>query len=86
MVAHAKGCAAGQATCSKCNKIGHYAKVCRNPTVNEVSEIDEGVEDKPLYNANVFKLTQSDLQSNLMFKMVIKNRFDRILADTGAAV
>ena len=43
--------------CSKASDLFKLYLLKLGTTFNEVSEIEEGVEDKPLYNVNVFKLT-----------------------------
>ena len=78
--------------CSNCNKIGHFAKVCRSqPAINEIKEPvpeEQLSEDESVYNVNIFRVksTQASSLNDFKVEMVINNSLDTVLADTGAAV
>ena len=88
VITHAKSCPSKNSTCAKCKKVGHEAKVCRSEVqVNEVTVPDEDSSDELLYNVNVFRLKTSRVShDDFQFEMIINNHFDKVLADTGAAV
>ena len=91
VIAHAKQCPAKKSICTNCNKKGHLAKVCRQPAVNEIKEptMEEQLsEDESVYQVNVFRVksTQAINLNDFKVELIINNRLDTVLADTGAAV
>ena len=67
IIKHKSQCPAKTHTCGKCQKKGHYEKVCRSKSVNvmaaeEESLSDEQTEDndpEDLYNVNLFRIRTS---------------------------
>lgn len=91
---HAKQCPAKNAVCSNCNKVGHYAKVCKSEkSVHEVSLENSEDEESSIYNVNIFRLQRQDVglrpdpnKDDFKVQLIINNHLDSVLADTGARV
>ena len=93
IIIHAKQCPAKSSICSKCNKTGHYSQVCKRGSkekqVNEVQEAAPSDEETPVYNVNLFRITNSkEAKGNGDFRteLLINNHLDTVLADTGAGI
>ena len=93
IASHSKKCPARTATCSKCKKIGHVAKVCKSEAaIQEVSTEVSDNEESSVYNVNIFCLQKRTERAELCKKddfnvhLVINNHLDSVLADTGAKV
>ena len=99
VISHARQCNARTSTCSSCNKVGHLEKACRNKVVKQVDEVvdgdDSGFHTNEAYSINVFKVSVEDnVTSNkwrcgdndFKAQVIINNRLEEVLADTGAKV
>ena len=113
---HRRQCKARTATCGSCKRVGHYEKVCKSKSVNEMGETanesgDKVPHTKPMipddslgsipatYPIDLFRVELNtsvelndvwkhslDPGSDFKVQVVINNRMDTILADTGAKV
>jgi hypothetical protein len=95
IAAHSRQCSAKAAMCNKCNKVGHYSKVCRSEKA--VKGVDfERAEDEDdaqsICNISLFRLRKQDhnrgLDEDADFKVqvVVNNKLGSVLADIGAKV
>ena len=88
---HAKECPAKKSVCSKCDRTGHYATVCKSSTkhkaVNELTEESTPEEGEKVYNVNLFRISNSnDSTEDFKTELLINNHLDTVLADTGAGI
>ena len=83
IVKHKKQCAAKNAKCKKCSKMGHFANVCRSNkdirTMEEEDQLSNNEEDDDNdhenYHINVFRLKTSAVKTKLHSRITNKNDF-----------
>ena len=51
---HSRQCPAKSATCTKCKKVGHTAKVCKSELDLQEISVGESEEEESVYNVNIF--------------------------------
>lgn len=83
---HKEKCPAKGLKCSRCGKIGHFARLCKS-AVNAVKEENED-EEKEAYTINLFQIETSLAPNKKDFKIqvVVNNHLGTVIADTGARI
>ena len=81
--------------CRNCNRMGHYAIVCRN--TKELKEVDAvnaeesgSQEELEMYNINIFQVTtnhdEKHMKNDFKVQVIVNNRLHTVLAGTGASI
>ena len=96
---HIKICKAKKATCSKCNKVGHYQQACRSKQINDIDEeeIDmQKIDIHEEFHATIFEIGRLQTIQNInnnnkdsddfIAEVLINNTIGKVLIDTGAKV
>ena len=80
---HKLHCLAKTHTCGKCQKKGHYEKVCRSKSVNVMAAEEENLSDEQtedndpedLYNVNLFRIRTSTYKTKPQLKKMKTSDF-----------
>ena len=95
---HKEKCPAKSHKCSNCQKNGHFDKVCRSQPVKQIDSEEAETEqynEEDMYSINLFRIKASkgsakphlkSVKSDFTAQVVINNRLDRVVADTGARI
>ena len=95
---HKEKCPAKSHKCNNCQKNGHFDKVCRSQPVKQIDSEEAEAEqcnEEDMYNINLFRIKASkgsakpqlkSVKSDFTAQVVINNRLDRVVADTGARI
>ena len=93
-----ESCSAKSHICRKCQKSGHFERVCRSKPVKQIepeNEETQGNQEEVTYNINLFRIKATKncakpqlkaTKSDFNVQVVTNNHLDRVVAETGAHI